>query len=117
MRKKLKKSNGIRKRFKGIFEKFGMKSGYKYPLTTILLKDIIDVSTGEKVSEHLWFNLTKQFNALNLKEEDIVEFDARVKNYTKGYMGYREDIYKPIKIDYKLSHPTKIKKVKCLATD
>ena len=111
MRKDLKKFNEIRKRFKGTFERFGTKAGYKYPLTTLLFKYIIDSSTKEKVTEHIWFNLTKGFNTLDLKEGDIIEFDARVKEYTKGYMGYREDVYKPIETDYKLSHPTKIKKI------
>ena len=111
MRKNLKKLNEIRKRFKGTFERFGTKAGYKYPLTTLLFKDIIDISTKEKITEHIWFNLTKGFYTLDLKEGDVVEFDARVKRYTKGYMGYREDVYKPIETDYKLSHPTKIKKI------
>ena len=30
-----------------------------------------------------------------------VEFTARVKQYTKGYKGYRDDVYKPIEVDYK----------------
>ena len=111
MRKKLKKFNEIRKRFKGTFERFGTKSGYKYPLTTLLFKDITDISTKEKVCSHIWFNLTKGFNAIDLKEGDVVEFDARVKRYVKGYMGYREDVYKQIETDYKLSHPTKIIKI------
>jgi len=42
----------------------------------------------------------------------MIQFDARVKSYIKGYRGYRDDIYdKPLSIDYKLSHPTKIKKI------
>ena len=34
------------------------------------------------------------------------------KIYEKGYKGYRDDVYKPIELDYKLSHPTKIEKIK-----
>ena len=64
------------------------------------------------VSEHLWFNLIKSFEKLDLRENDIVQFDARVKKYEKGYKGYRDDVYKPIETDYKLSHPTKIKIIK-----
>jgi len=39
-------------------------------------------------------------------------FEARVTPYEKGYQGYRQFIYKPITRDYKLSRPTKVKKVK-----
>ena len=109
MRKKLKQLNEIRARFRGTFVRAGMKNGYKGMLPTIMLKNVENIETKEIVTEHLWFNLTKGFSALDLKEGEIVEFDARVKSYTKGYMGYRDDIYdKPVEYDYKLSHPTKI---------
>ena len=41
----------------------------------------------------------------------IYAFHARVTCYEKGYKGYREDVYKPMKIDYRLSNPTKISKI------
>ena len=65
----------------------------------------------EVVTDHLWFNFTKGFSNIEsqLTEGVEVEFTARVKQYTKGYKGYRDDVYKPIEVDYKLSHPTKIK--------
>jgi len=44
-----------------------------------------------------------------LKQGDKVEFHARVKEYVKGYVNYRDDIDES-EIDYKLSHPTKIRK-------
>lgn len=112
MRTNLKKLNGIRKRFHGTFERFGTKQGWKGLLPTILLRDVIDISTKRIVTQHLWFNLTKQFKILDLKEGDVVMFDARVKQYIKGYAGYREDVQweKPLEEDYKLSHPTKILK-------
>jgi hypothetical protein len=78
---------------------------------TVLLKDIRD-ARGEMVTDHLWFNLTKGLAALNLRPGDTVRFDARVKPYTKGYQGYRDDVYdRPVEIDYKLDRPTKIQKV------
>lgn len=44
---------------------------------------------------------------------DEVEFCARVTRYTKGYRGYREEamMENPICTDYRLSNPTKVKKI------
>jgi len=111
MREGLKNFEGKRKRFRAYFVRFGTKKGYKGLERTILLKYVEDVSTNRLVAEHLWFNLTKGFAALDLKEGDQVEFDARVKRYVKGYKGYREDVWKPLELDYKLSHPTKLRKL------
>ena len=113
MRTELKKLNELRKRFKGKVESFGTKSGFKYPLPTILLTDVIMLATNKKVSDHCWLNFTKQFGDLDLKEGDIVEFDARVKEYTKGYMGDDGilEFEHPVSPDYKLSHPNKIRKI------
>ena len=64
MRKALKKIEGIRSTFTGTFVRFGTKNGYKGIEHTVLLKDIKD-SNGCIVTDHLWFNLTKGFKALN----------------------------------------------------
>jgi hypothetical protein len=50
----------------------------------------------------------KQLAALDLQIGDVISFQARVTAYEKGYKGYRDDVYKPIEIDYRLSNPTKI---------
>jgi len=43
---------------------------------------------------------------------DIVEFRGRVEKYIKGYKGWRDDVYeRPTEEDYKLSFPTKVRKV------
>lgn len=111
MRKALKQLNGERRRFSGTFVRCGQKPGWKgKTLTTILLKDIKDAN-GKIVSDHLWFNLTKEFESLVLKEGMQIAFDARVREYWKGYQGYREDVDKPVEIDFKLSHPTKVQVV------
>ena len=110
-RKRLGKLNDVRSTFTGVFERFGKKSGWTSEFeTTVLLKDIRD-SSGELVADHLWFNYTKGFAKLQLEKGDQVRFDARVKGYLKGYQGYREEVYKPIEYDYKLSHPSKIIKI------
>jgi hypothetical protein len=112
MRVRLGKMYGERTVFRGTFSRFGLKSAYKGPpLKTVLLINITD-SSGRIVCDHLWFNFTKGFAALDLKEGDVVEFHARVKDYWKGYRGRRDDVWdKPLEKDYKLSFPTKIRKV------
>ena len=111
MREELKNITNIRQTFIGTFERFGTKSGYMGVERTLLLKNILNLN-GKFICDHIWFNLTKGFETLNLQEKDQIQFDARVKIYEKGYKGYRGDIYAPIETDYKLSHPTKLLKIK-----
>lgn len=112
MRRELAKMEEFRGTFRGTFARFGSKSGYKGPEPTLLLQNVCNAD-GKLLTDHLWFNLTKGFTALELCENDVVSFDARVKSYVKGYMGWREDVYdSPIEEDYKLSHPTKVILVK-----
>jgi len=110
MRENLECINDIRDVFYGIFVRIGIKKGYMGKEETVLLKDIRD-KNGKYICDHLWFNYTKGFQEANLHEGDIVEFNARVKPYIKGYFGYQWDVYKPAELDYKLSHPTKFKKI------
>lgn len=108
MRQALKQLNGKRRRFTGTFVRLGKKSGWKgTTLTTILLKEIKD-AFGMIVCDHIWFNMTKEFGNLVLKEGAIIGFDARIKEYYKGYQGYREDIDKPVERDFRLANPTKV---------
>jgi hypothetical protein len=112
VREELARDDGLRGSFTGTFERIGVKTSFGYTKKTVLLKDIKD-SRGTLVADHLWFNLTKGFEALGLQPGDSVRFDARVKEYIKGYRGRRDDVFgKPIEVDYKLSHPTRIGKVK-----
>ena len=110
MRKKLRDYEDVRSTFEGEFVRFGIKNGWVGEERTVLLREIKN-NKGMVVSDHCWFNLTKGFEKLSLVPGDVVRFDARVKTYERGYKGYRDDVYKPIEIDYKLSHPTKLKKV------
>ena len=108
MRKLLASSEGVRKKFRAKFSRFGKMTNYKgYSEETVLLKAIIDSDTGEEVADHVWFSLTKSFEKLSLKEGAVVEFEARVKVYQKGYVNSRYKIDNS-KQDFKLSHPTKV---------
>lgn len=109
-RDQLRHLEGKRAAFTGTFERFGHKRDYGRDKPTVLLKDIRD-ERGELVDDHMWFNLTKGFKRLVLQEGDRVAFDARVKSYQKGYKGRREDVFKPLEWDYKLSYPTKVRRV------
>nr|UWD67448.1 MAG: hypothetical protein [Bacteriophage sp.] len=111
MRKELK-IIGSRDRhvFTATFIRFGFRDGYKGPVKTILLQDVL--LDGKIVTDHLWFDLTKGFESADLLSGDVVEFCARVSIYEKGYKGYRNDVFdRPIEKDYRLSRPTKIKKI------
>ena len=108
MRKKLADKEGERRSFRATFVRFGSKRGYQgYKEETILLKDIVDLSANSIIADHVWFNFTKGFERLALNPGTIVTFDARVKEYHKGYVNRRYGIDNRKK-DYRLSHPTNV---------
>jgi hypothetical protein len=110
-RKALGANEGKRGLYTGEFVRTGSKPGYISGVHTILLKDITD-ETGQIVSDHQWFNMTKGFEQADLKLGDLVEFKATVKKYIKGYKGRRDYIlYEPTKADYLLSRLTNIRKL------
>jgi len=111
MRKELANREGERQKFRAVFSRIGKKTNYKgYREDTILLNDVRDIETNQLVADHLWFSYTKSFEKILLTEGALIEFEARVKEYTKGHVNKRYRIDKRT-TDYKLSHPTKVKKV------
>lgn len=110
MRKELQKMKDERATFTATFERNGMKRDYGRDKPTILLNNVCD-TTGKQVTDHIWFDLTKGFAALDLQPGDRIRFDARVKKYQKGYQGHRIDVMRSVEYDYKLSYPTKIVKI------
>ena len=110
-RKALGANEGKRCLYTGKFVRTGSKPGYISGVHTILLKDITD-ETGQIVTDHQWFNMTKGFEQADLKLGDLVEFRATVEKYDKGYQGRQEDVFdKPMKTDYRLSRPMNIRKL------
>jgi hypothetical protein len=108
MRVTLGKSEGDRRKFAGTFVKMGKKISYHgYNEETVLLRDIVDIEENKIVAHHVWFAYTKTFQKLSLEQGVCVEFEARVKKYTKGFVNSRYKIDNRT-MDYKLSHPTKI---------
>lgn len=62
MRTELQKiGKETRNRYKGTVERMGIKSNRfkKFPEKTMLLKNVVDVSTGKEVTDHLWFTVGK----------------------------------------------------------
>lgn len=112
MRKQLADKEGERRKFVATFTRLGKKTGYTgFSEETILLSNVQDVASGERMTDHVWFSFTKGFQLFALKEGDLLEFEARVKLYTKGYVNKSLTIKKS-RMDYKLSNPTKIRIVK-----
>ncbi len=111
MRKELVAEEGKRKKFRAVFSRIGKKTSYKgYSGETILLKHIVDLETNKIVADHLWFNYTQGFVKASLVLGDEFEFEARVKEYRKGYINRSYNIDHS-RTDFKLSNPTKIRKV------
>lgn len=109
MRKGLADKEGERRKYSAVFSRIGKKTNYRgYSEETILLKDITDLETNQIVADHLWFSYTKSFQLVSLLEGVRIEFEARVKEYRKGYVNTRYKI-NDRRTDFKLSHPTRIK--------
>lgn len=109
MREKLAKKFDLnqREKYKATFERFGKKAGYKGDIKTILLIDVVD-QLHKIVASHLWMDCGKQFEKLDLKEGDMIQFFARPKVYEKGYRGHNgleEEGYQTI--DYGLCYPSR----------
>lgn len=112
MRSQLSKEEGVRKKFRATFSRIGKKQNYNgYSEDTILLVDVFDVDTDAKVTDHIWFSFTKGFEKIKLEPGVKIEFQARVKAYSKGYVNPLLG-KKKRSTDFKLSHPTKISVIK-----
>lgn len=108
MRKELAKRDGLRKAFTATFTRTGKKTNFKgYSEDTLLLTDVRDAETGEAISDHVWFTYSRTFEAANLRPGMRISFEARVKEYVKGYVSKPLGVNRQRK-DFKLSHPTKI---------
>lgn len=108
MREALQQIEGVRRKFRGTFERLGEKRGWKGRVErTVLLKNI-KTTDGQLVADHLWFNFTQRFEDWALEEGDEVEFEARVTPYVEGYQGTRDVNGRSLTLDYKLSRPTKV---------
>lgn len=106
MRKELKKLNGKRLMFSAVVHGFGTRHFKDKEIPTILFREVYELSSEKLVADHLWFTKGKAWS--NLSVGSKVQFEARVKEYEKGYKGSREVLDAPVTTDYKLERPTKI---------
>lgn len=110
VRTKLERIDDERDSFYGVFKRCGRASNGKL---TVLMTDIRN-KHGNLVADHIWFNLTKGFKDIGfMSPGEMLRFDARVKQYEKGYKGQKDEVLARnggIKQDYKLSHPSQIKR-------
>lgn len=108
MRKRLEPDTGLRKKFRAVFVRFGKKTNYRgYADETVLLGNVTDIETNQVVTDHLWFAYTKGFQKTGMKPGAILEFEARIKAYRKGYVNRRYKIDNR-SLDCRLSHPGRI---------
>ena len=112
MRANLKPFVETRSKFYGTFEKFGLKSAFKGPPISTLLFLNITGPSGNILADHLWLNMTKEFEKLKLKKGDKCSFFAKASVYKRGYRGTQWEILLDSNgpsTDFRLSRPTKIK--------
>lgn len=97
----------------GVFERYGVKTGYVgNKITTVKLMDVRCVQTGIQLADHNWFTCGKRWKDLGpLTKGDVICLTGRVKPYVKGYKGRRKNVYKPISTSHKIANPTNIYKV------
>ena len=108
MRKELAKQEGVRKKFTATFSRIGKKKNFNgFSEDTILLTDVRDSESGEVIADHIWFAYSRTFEKAKISIGMRVSFEARVKQYTKGYVSKVLGVNRARK-DFKLSHPTKI---------
>lgn len=104
---------GRRLRFMATFWQYGIFRSHRGAGKTILLKFVRDLK-GKLLADHMWINYTAAFDAVGeFKRGDIVQFDASVGKYIKGYFGERiEDrLNHPARIDYRLKYPHNVQKI------
>ena len=107
MRKKLRDlGKNERHTFQGVFQSVGIKSGFPGKMNRRYLPTILFAPVscdGEQMTDHLWCNYTKQFLQLGmLQVGDVIQFNARVNSYLKGYDPFNQEV------DYGIERPTKI---------
>lgn len=101
MRQELANRNGLRGRFTAVYVERRQHTRGGHPVTRCLFATVCD-ERGTMVTDHIHFDLAA-WNK-DLKPGERITFDARVRAYWKGYHDNRRR-------DYRLSHPTKVRKL------
>jgi hypothetical protein len=102
-RQSLFERNGERIRVRARIEEYGT-NGQE---SVYLLIDVRDAASCELLTDHLWMPIGTW--ARGMRQGDIIEFDATVAPYVKGYFGQRQDVLRARRlpsVDYHLEDPT-----------
>jgi NADPH-dependent 2,4-dienoyl-CoA reductase/sulfur reductase-like enzyme len=107
MRQQLYERDGERFRIRTTVSRMGVRP-------TVLLIDGVDVTSGEKLFDHLWLKtgiwaripMGDDWRAM--RPGDVIEFDARSGQYLKGYFGRKESINRPLELDWTVMRPTNL---------
>ncbi len=119
VRFQLRSLQGCRFRCRATVGRFGEKRAFRGPpQKTVLLLDVVQTRTGQKLTDHVWFTVGKWMTAANVRPGDVIEFDATVGTYIKGYQGHREDVEDapPVRQDWRLERPTRVVNLRLVGT-
>ena len=85
MRQKMKSISGQRERFRATFSRTGTKKNYyRFPETTLLFDDVYPEKNGQLITDHLWFNNIKSFQAVNLEAGHLVDLRPELRRTKKA---------------------------------
>lgn len=89
------------------FLRVGARRSSGAPDRTVLVRDVRDATTGELLSDHLWFNRGQTRWKANLRAGDVITFVARSIEYRSGYWGPNRvrQIETPARRDFRLTPP------------
>lgn len=103
----LQDHSGRRHRFGAVFAGRGSRSAFLgSPRETLLFRNAYDAETGVPVSDQEW--VTAGNWPAGLQPNDVVEFDARVVPYVRGYFGRRRDADRRPSANWQLVRPTRV---------
>ena len=91
-----------------VYARTGARQARSRIYPTILLRDVREVGTGERLADHLWFNQGSVWRNARLEPGDVVTFAARVIEYHTGYWGPNRvrHALEPARCDFRLTPPS-----------
>ena len=102
LRKSLMKYDGQTIIVRCYIERYGKNT------CTYLLTNLVDVKTGDELTDHIWIEIGKW--ADGFRPGDTIELQAVVISYLKGHLGFNPPINAPIpQIDWTLDNPINAK--------
>jgi hypothetical protein len=105
MRTELEKLEGRRRRFRAVVEEFGVGRSSKHRETILVVDVRLADALDAIVADHLWLKKNASFAAV--APGDIVEFDADVEKYEKGYVNFVQGIDETT-VDYRLTNVSNV---------